>query len=452
MNKTAAFLSLGCKVNSYETEAIRGMFEAAGYHIVDFKDIADVYVVNTCTVTNIADRKSRQMLHQAKKRNPDAIIAAVGCYVQADEENLSKDSSVDLIVGNNKKSEILQLVEGLRIKRDRIKDEELDINDSMVVDIGAENEYEDLEVMSTMEKIRAFIKIQDGCNRFCSYCIIPYVRGRVRSRDVVDILKEITKLAENGYKEFVLTGIHLSSFGIERLNKADELYELMPLASLLKSISKIPGVSRIRLGSLEPRIITEDFVKEIAGIEQFCPHFHLSLQSGSNTVLKRMNRKYSAGEYEEKVQLIRRYFANPAFTTDIIVGFPGETQEEFEETLDFVKKIGFSQIHVFKYSKRAGTKAATMPNQISKEVMQERSNILIDLAEEMSRDYKELFLGRIEKVLVEEEVVIDGVEYQLGHNERYLKLAIPTNENLVNQIIPVEVEKVLTKDILLCKK
>ena len=452
MNKTAAFLSLGCKVNSYETEAIRGMFEAAGYHIVDFKDIADVYVVNTCTVTNIADRKSRQMLHQAKKRNPDAIIAAVGCYVQADEENLSKDSSVDLIVGNNKKSEILQLVEGLRIKRDRIKDEELDINDSMVVDIGAENEYEDLEVMSTMEKIRAFIKIQDGCNRFCSYCIIPYVRGRVRSRDVVDILKEITKLAENGYKEFVLTGIHLSSFGIERLNKADELYELMPLASLLKSISKIPGVSRIRLGSLEPRIITEDFVKEIAGIEQFCPHFHLSLQSGSNTVLKRMNRKYSAGEYEEKVQLIRRYFANPAFTTDIIVGFPGETQEEFEETLDFVKKIGFSQIHVFKYSKRAGTKAATMPNQISKEVMQERSNILIDLAEEMSRDYKELFLGRIEKVLVEEEVVIDGVEYQLGHNERDLKLAIPTNENLVNQIIPVEVEKVLTKDILLCKK
>ena len=452
MNKTAAFLSLGCKVNSYETEAIRGMFEAAGYHIVDFKDIADVYVVNTCTVTNIADRKSRQMLHQAKKRNPDAIIAAVGCYVQADEENLSKDSSVDLIVGNNKKSEILQLVEGLRIKRDRIKDEELDINDSMVVDIGAENEYEDLEVMSTMEKIRAFIKIQDGCNRFCSYCIIPYVRGRVRSRDVVDILKEITKLAENGYKEFVLTGIHLSSFGIERLNKADELYELMPLASLLKSISKIPGVSRIRLGSLEPRIITEDFVKEIAGIEQFCPHFHLSLQSGSNTVLKRMNRKYSAGEYEEKVQLIRRYFANPAFTTDIIVGFPGETQEEFEETLDFVKKIGFSQIHVFKYSKRAGTKAATMPNQISKEVMQERSNILIDLAEEMSRDYKELFLGRIEKVLVEEEVVIDGVEYQLGHNERYLKLAIPTNENLVKQIIPVEVEKVLTKDILLCKK
>lgn len=452
MNKRAAFMSLGCKVNSYETEAIRGMFEAAGYNIVDFKDVADVYIVNTCTVTNIADRKSRQMLHQAKKRNPDAIITAVGCYVQADEENLSKDKSVDLVVGNNKKSEILKLVESYRMKKSKSDDDLYDLNDSIVVDISSENEYEDLEVMSTMEKIRAFIKIQDGCNRFCSYCIIPYVRGRVRSREDKDILNEITKLAKNGYKEFVLTGIHLSSFGLERLNNADELYELMPLASLLMFISKIPGVSRIRLGSLEPRIITEDFVKEISGIEQFCPHFHLSLQSGSNTVLKRMNRKYTAEEYESKVQLIRKYFDNPAFTTDVIVGFPGETQEEFEETLDFVKNIGFSHIHVFKYSKRAGTKAATMPNQIPTDTMQERSNILINLAEEMSRDYKELFLGRIEKILVEEEVLINGLTYQVGHNERYLKLAIQTKENLVNQILSVEVDKALSKDILLCKK
>lgn len=452
MNKTAAFLSLGCKVNSYETEAIRGMFEAADYNIVDFKDVADVYIVNTCTVTNIADRKSRQMLHQAKKRNPDAIITAVGCYVQADEEKLSNDSSVDLIVGNNRKSEILQLVESLRMKRKNNTDALANINDSRVVDIGAEKDYENLEVMSTMDKVRAFIKIQDGCNRFCSYCIIPYVRGRVRSRDDKDILKEITKLAMNGYKEFVLTGIHLSSYGIERLDNTDQLYELMPLASLIKSISAIPGVSRIRLGSLEPRIITEDFVKEIAGVEQFCPHFHLSLQSGSDTVLSRMNRKYTAEEYESRVQLIRKYFDKPAFTTDVIVGFPGESQEKFNETLDFVSRIGFSHIHVFKYSKRAGTKAATMPNQISNDIMQERSNILINLAEEMSSGYKKLFLGRIEKILIEEEVVINGIKYLIGHNERYLKLAIPAEDNLINQILSVQVEKALTNDILLCKK
>lgn len=448
MNKTAAFLSLGCKVNSYETEAIRGMFEASGYKIVDFKELADVYVVNTCTVTNIADRKSRQMLHQARKRNPDAVIAAVGCYVQAAEEDLLKDSSVDLVVGNNKKSELLGLVENYRLERDNHND----VNDSVVVDIGSERVYEELEVMSTMDKTRAFIKIQDGCNRFCSYCIIPYVRGRVRSRDEGDILKEITKLTQIGYKEFVLTGIHLSSYGIDKLDDVDGLYKLMPLASLLKSISKIPGVSRIRLGSLEPRIITEEFVKELAGIEQFSPHFHLSLQSGSNTVLKRMNRKYSAEEYYEKVELLRRYFKNPAFTTDVIVGFPGESNEEFEETFDFVKRIGFSDIHVFKYSRREGTKAANMPNQIPKDIMQERSNKLIGLAERMAKDYQELFMGRIEKILVEEELIIDGVRYQVGHNERYLKLAILTDDNYVNQILEVSVENHLTKDILVCKK
>lgn len=452
MNKTAAFLSLGCKVNSYETEAIRGMFEAAGYNIVDFKDIADVYVVNTCTVTNMADRKSRQMLHQARKRNPDAVITAVGCYVQAAEEDLLKDSSVDLVVGNNKKSEILKLVENYRMERDNDDDLQSEIGDSIVVDIAAENMYEELEVISTMEKTRAFIKIQDGCNRFCSYCIIPYVRGRVRSRDEQDILSEITKLSEMGYKEFVLTGIHLSSYGIDRLDDVNKLYELMPLASLIKSISKIPGIDRIRLGSLEPRIITVEFVSKISGIEQFCPHFHLSLQSGSDSVLKRMNRKYSAEEYEEKVKIIRKYFDNPAFTTDIIVGFPGETEEEFMETMGFVARIGFSNIHVFKYSRREGTKAAVMPNQIPNEIMQQRSNTLIELTEEMSNDYKEKFLGRIEKILVEEAAIINGRKYQVGHNERYLKLAIPTDENLTNQILNVTVEKVLTNDMLLCKK
>lgn len=444
MDRTAAFLTLGCKVNSYETEAIRGMFEGAGYEVVDFKDIADVYVVNTCTVTNIADRKSRQMLHQAKKRNPEAIIIAVGCYVQAAEEDLLKDSSVDLVVGNNRKSEIVKLVESYRVQKD--------VSNDMVIDIGAESEYEELSIISTMDKTRAFIKIQDGCNRFCSYCIIPYVRGRVRSRNEEEILAEITNLSKAGYKEVVLTGIHISSYGTDRLTNVDDVYKDMPLASLIKGIGKIQGIERIRLGSLEPRIITDEFVREIAGVEQFCPHFHLSLQSGSNTVLERMNRKYSADVYEEKVQLIRKHFERPAFTTDVIVGFPGETESEFEETLEFVQRIGFSAIHVFKYSKRAGTKAAKMTDQIQENIKNQRSNQLIAAASKMTKDYKSIFMGRIEKILIEEVVMIEGISYQLGHNERYLKLAIMAEENLVNQIIEVKIEKDLTEDILLCKR
>jgi len=440
MKKTAAFLTLGCKVNSYETEAIRGMFEAAGYEIVDFKELADVYVVNTCTVTNIADRKSRQMLHQARKRNPEAIIAAVGCYVQAKEEELLNDSSVDLVIGNNRKSEIVRLVEKYISDKNSY---------NMVVDIDEEKEYEDLHIISTMERTRAFIKIQDGCNRFCSYCIIPYVRGRVRSRDEEDILAEINKLAGMGYKEFVLTGIHISSYGTDgKIKKEDN--DDMPLAKLIKAISVIPGVERIRLGSLEPRIITEAFVKEMAGVKQFCPHFHLSLQSGSDSVLMRMNRKYTAEEYEEKVRLIRKYFDIPAFTTDVIVGFPGETEEEFKETLDFVQRIGFSHIHVFKYSKREGTIAAKMPNQIPEAIKQQRSNELISVAKKMSMDYKALFLGRIEKILFEEEEEIDGVKYQIGHNERYVKFALKSDENLINRIVQVKTDKLLTDDLLLC--
>lgn len=441
MKRTAAFLSLGCKVNSYETEAIRGMFEAAGYEVIDFKEVADVYVVNTCTVTNIADRKSRQMLHQAKKRNPNAIIVAVGCYVQAAEEDLLKDTSVDLVVGNNKKSEIIRLVENYRTQSN---------SRNMVVDIGSESEYEELTVISTMEKTRAFIKIQDGCNRFCSYCIIPYVRGRVRSRNEEDILEEINKLAKLGYKEFVLTGIHISSYGTDKLDKGEDVYKLMPLASLIKSISLIPGIERIRLGSLEPRIITEEFVQVISKVKQFCPHFHLSLQSGSDSVLKRMNRKYSAQEYFEKVIILRKYFDKPAFTTDVIVGFPGETEEEFKETLEFVQKIKFSNIHVFKYSQRAGTIAAKMPDQIPEDIKQQRSNELIAVTEQMAREYKELFMGKIEEMLVEEEVIIEGVKYQVGHNERYLKLAIQSEEDLTNQILKIRVEKALSKEILLC--
>ena len=442
MKKTAAFLSLGCKVNSYETEAMRESFVSAGYDIVDFKELADVYVINTCTVTNIADRKSRQMLHQAKKRNPEAIIAAVGCYVQASEEALLEDSSVDIVVGNNKKSDIVTLVE--RYQESRNKEE-------LVVDINQEREYENLMVSSTMDKTRVFIKIQDGCNRFCSYCIIPYVRGRVRSRDFEDILAEIKELADKGYKEFVLTGIHISSYGTDKKNVEDEDKERMPLAELIVEVGKIDGIERIRLGSLEPRIITEPFVQKIAGVKQFCPHFHLSLQSGSNSVLKRMNRKYSADEYYEKVLLLKKYFDNPAFTTDIIVGFPGETDEEFQETLEFVKKIGFSQIHVFKYSQRAGTVAAKMPDQIPQIKKNERSNALTEVATAMSKEYKALFKGRIEKILIEEEIEIGDKKYQIGHNERYLKLAIDSNHNYTNTIKEAKVIKDLTDEILYCE-
>lgn len=440
MKKTAAFLSLGCKVNSYETEAMRGMFEAAGYDIVDFKETADVYVVNTCTVTNIADRKSRQMLHQAKKRNPEAIIAAVGCYVQAAEEALLEDSAVDIVVGNNKKSDIVMMVE--RYRSSNTKEE-------LITDINGERDYETLNVINTMEKTRAFIKIQDGCNRFCSYCIIPYVRGRVRSRKEEDILSEITELAARGYKEFVLTGIHISSYGTDFMTEEDTEHNRMPLAELITKVSRIQGIERIRLGSLEPRIITEDFVKVIASIRQFCPHFHLSLQSGSNSVLKRMNRKYMAEEYLDRVELLKKYFEHPAFTTDVIVGFPGETEAEFEETKEFVKKVGFSHIHVFKYSKRAGTKAAVMEDQIPEEVKNIRSNDLITLAETMSEEYKALFMGKIEKILVEEEINIEGKIYQIGHNERYLKLAIQNDKDMTNEIIAVKIKDKLTDEILL---
>lgn len=447
MKKTAAFLSLGCKVNSYETEAMRGMFESAGYDIVDFKERADVYVINTCTVTNIADRKSRQMLHQAKKRNPNAVIAAVGCYVQAAEEALLEDSAVDLVVGNNKKADIVTMVERCLIGSEK---------EELIVDMAKEQEYEALHVITTMEKTRAFIKIQDGCNRFCSYCIIPYVRGRVRSRDEEDILAEITRLADKGYKEIVLTGIHLSSYGTDRNKKGDhhemqDSFEAMPLATLITRIGKIDGIKRIRLGSLEPRIITREFLEAIASVEQFCPHFHLSLQSGSDGVLRRMNRKYSAQEYYDRVVMIKEYFENPSFTTDVIVGFPGETQEEFEETKRFIQKVEFSHIHVFKYSKRAGTKAADMPNQIAEEIKNQRSNEIIILSEMMAKEYKQRFMGKIEKILMEEQMTLDGINYQVGHNERYLKIAVACEQDLSNQLINGKIIGTLNDEILLCE-
>ena len=441
MKQTVAFCTLGCKVNTYETEAMCSMFETRGYKIVDFKEIADVYVVNTCTVTNIADRKSRQMLHQAKKRNPQAVIVAVGCYVQAAEETLLKDNAVDLIVGNNNKSDVVAMVE--RYFNSQSKEE-------LVMDLNQNEIYEDLNVITTMEKTRAFIKIQDGCNRFCSYCIIPYVRGRVRSREEKDILAEIQQLAKKGYKEVVLTGIHISSYGIDRKDK--EQNNPMPLAELLKKISNINGIKRIRLGSLEPGIISEEFVKEISSIKEFCPHFHLSLQSGSDTVLQRMNRKYTAKEYHQKVELLRKYFENPAFTTDIIVGFPGETEQEFKETLDFVQKVGFSQIHVFKYSKREGTKAAKFPDQILDVIKSERSNQLLLVTNQMAQEYQKQFLGKIEKILLEEEITLEGKKYQIGHNTRYLKLAVMDDCNRTNQIVTAKICNTITEDIMLCER
>ena len=440
--KKAALHNLGCKVNSYETEAMQQLLENAGYEIVPFAEGADVYIINTCSVTNIADRKSRQMLHQAKKRNPEAVIAAAGCYVQASEEELIKDNAVDLIIGNNKKSDVVAMVE--RYFESRNKEE-------LVSDIWTELDYEELQISSTLEKTRAFIKIQDGCNRFCSYCIIPYVRGRVRSREEQEVLSEIEGLAKKGYQEIVLTGIHISSYGTDRLKGEEEGTIRHPLAELIVKIGQIPGIERIRIGSLEPRIITEEFVQIIAGVRQFCPHFHLSLQSGSDTVLSRMNRKYSAEEYYEKVKLLKQYFDNPAFTTDVIVGFPQETEEEFQETCNFVQRIGFSHIHVFKFSKREGTKAATMTGQLSEEIKHQRSNRLITIAARMSEEYKALFMGKIEKILIEEEITVDGEVYQTGHNERYQKLAIRSCEDLSNRIITAKVGKDLNGEILLCE-
>ena len=331
MKNKVAFLTLGCKVNSYETEAMRGLFEENGYESVEFKEIADIYVVNTCTVTHIADRKSRQMLRQAKKRNPEAIIIAVGCYVQSSEEELLEDSAVDIVLGNNKKSDIINVVNQYKAGKG---------HGEYLVDINKESEYEDLNVATALEKTRAVIKIQDGCNRFCSYCIIPYVRGRVRSRKIEDVLEEVKRLADNGYKEFVLTGIHLSSYGIDFPDTKD-IHEENPLAELIVKVANIAGVERIRLGSLEPRIITRKFVQKIANVDEFCPHFHLSLQSGSNSVLGRMNRKYTSEEYYDKIILLREYFEKPAFTTDIIVGFPGETDENLKKAWSLSRKSAF---------------------------------------------------------------------------------------------------------------
>lgn len=461
--KTVAFLTLGCKVNSYETDGMEKLFTEAGYKITEFNDKASIYVINTCTVTNIADRKSRQMLHKAKKNNPEGIVVAVGCYAQASKETLEVDEAIDIVVGNNQKKNIVAIVENY--KNDANENE-------VVININKEQDYEELTIESVGEKTRAYIKIQDGCNQFCSYCIIPYARGRVRSRKPEDVIAEVIRIANKGYKEVVLTGIHLSSYGIDFKSKDDTMSKIQideeniigvdyqgngkehhnkELLQLIMDISKVDGIQRIRLGSLEPRIITEEFANTLAANHKFCPHFHLSLQSGSNTTLKRMNRRYSAEEYYEKCELLRRYFENPAITTDIIVGFPGETNDEFIESKEFANSIAFAQMHIFKYSKRKGTKAESMPNQVEESIKHERSNILIELEARLNKEYKQQFMDRIEKILVEEEIEIDGEKYQIGHNERYLKIAFSSQEDYVNQIVQGKINGNLTDEILFCK-
>ena len=428
MGKKAALHNLGCKVNAYETEAMQELLEQAGYEIVQFQEKADVYIINTCTVTNMADRKSRQMLHRARKMNPEAVVAACGCYVQEKPDEAA--DCVDIVIGNNRKKEIVRILEEYENSRDGEKKRPGEpLKD--LVDIGHTKEYEELSLSRTAEHTRAYIKVQDGCNQFCSYCIIPYARGRVRSRSKAHVLEEVQALAVAGYQEVVLTGIHLSSYGID--NGED-------LLSLILAVHEVEGIRRIRLGSLEPRIITEEFVRTISGLPKMCPHFHLSLQSGCTETLKRMNRRYTAEEYFEKCELLRKYFHEPALTTDVIVGFPGETQEEFEASRAFVDKVDFYETHVFKYSRREGTKAAVMPDQVPEPVKAERSAILLELSKKKQKAYEERLLGTTQEVLIEEEIERDGEIWQVGHTREYVKAGIKSRENLVNQLVPVEIE------------
>ena len=422
--KKVALHNLGCKVNAYETEAMQEMLEHAGYEIVPFQEGADIYVINTCTVTNIADRKSRQMLHRARKMNPEAVVVAAGCYVQAQAEKQVIDPCIDIVLGNNKKQDLLTALQAYEEAHGDLRE---------VIDINHTKEYENLHLTKQGEHTRAYIKVQDGCNQFCSYCIIPYARGRVRSRAKEDVVAEVTDLAKNGYQEVVLTGIHLSSYGIDFENEDN-------LLSLIRAVHEIEGIKRIRLGSLEPRIITEEFVQAIAALPKMCPHFHLSLQSGCNETLKRMNRRYTSEEFYEKCEILRKYFEKPALTTDVIVGFPQETEEEFETTYEFLKKICFYETHIFKYSKREGTKAAVMQGQIPEQIKAKRSARLIELGEKNRRAYEESFLGKTVEVLVEEKSDVNGKEMWTGHTKEYMKIALESEKNLQNCILNVQIK------------
>ncbi|HIY55326.1 MAG TPA: tRNA (N(6)-L-threonylcarbamoyladenosine(37)-C(2))-methylthiotransferase MtaB [Candidatus Dorea merdavium] len=422
--RKAALHNLGCKVNAYETEAMQELLEQAGYQIVPFEEQADVYIINTCTVTNVADRKSRQMIHRARKRNPGAVIVAAGCYVQT-KDTAGLDADIDIVIGNNKKKEIARVLE------DYFQEKGAGAKKIERVDIGHTSEYEDLTVSHTAGHTRVFLKVQDGCNQFCSYCIIPYARGRVRSRSREEVVAEVRRLAERGYKEVVLTGIHLSSYGTDI---GDDLL------SLILSVHQVEGICRIRLGSLEPGIITEEFARTLSECPKFCPHFHLSLQSGCDATLKRMNRRYDTAQYEEKCQILRKYFQDPALTTDVIVGFPGETEKEFEASRAFVDRINFYETHIFKYSRREGTRAAVMDGQVPDSVKTQRSALLLELGQKKQREYEEKLLGTAREVLMEESVVIGGETWQVGHTKEYVKIGRKTEEDLSNQLVNVEIE------------
>ncbi len=403
MGNKVALHNLGCKVNAYEIEAMQQLLEEAGYEIVPFEPGADIYVINTCTVTNIADRKSRQMLHKAKKMNPEAIVVATGCYVQTGGEKLEKDEAIDLVLGNNQK---INIVEALAEYAENKPG-----HGSHVIKINQTKEYEELSIDHTAEHVRAYIKVQDGCNQFCTYCIIPYARGRVRSRNIESVLKEVRALAEKGYKEVVLTGIHLSSYGVDFPEEKKET-----LLSLIRAVHEIEGIRRIRLGSLEPGIVTREFAEGIAALPKVCPHFHLSLQSGCDETLERMNRRYRSGEYRERCELLREVYGNPALTTDVIVGFPQESEEEFRKSYDFVDSIRFYETHIFKYSRRQGTKAAAMDGQLTEAEKSFRSEKMIELHHRHAGDYEKSMLGKNLEVLIEEEYTKDGRTWYLGHS------------------------------------
>ena len=455
--KTVAFHTLGCKVNTYETEAMQQLMESAGYRCVEFGERADVYIVNTCSVTNIADRKSRQMLHRARKMNEDAIVVAAGCYVESAKNKIDEDLSIDIIVGNNNKNDIVNIIN--EYLQDKIKNK-------FIIDINKETEYEEFNISKINDHTRAFIKVQDGCNQFCSYCIIPFTRGRVRSRKMENIIDEVKSLSASGYKEIVLTGIHLSSYGVDFLDESynkrmekltqteesdEEFVTKNELLCLIENIANIEGIERVRIGSLEPRIIQENFIKSLSKIDKFCPHFHLSLQSGCDKTLKSMNRKYTADEFYEGVKLIRKYFASPAITTDIIVGFPGETKKDFEESKTFVEKVQFYETHIFPYSIREGTKAANMPQVDGNEKVR-RANILNEINLKNQKEFRALRIGKEDELLCEEIFIKDGIEYFTGYTKEYVKVAVLNSDLKTNDIVSGRIVDFLTDDILLLEK
>ncbi len=411
--KSVALHSLGCKVNRYETDVMSQMLQESGYNIVAFDEKADIYIINTCSVTQIADHKSRQMLHRAKRKNPDSVVVACGCYVETDKDRIKEDDSIDLIVGNNKKKNIVEILAEYFAEEEKEKT----AGGISMTDINAPGqEYEQMELGHMPGHTRAYIKIQDGCNQFCSYCIIPYARGRIRSRLEADILSEVKNLAAEGCKEIVLTGIHVSSYGVDRGEPE--------LLQLLQKLNEIDGIERIRLSSLEPRVITEEMAKGMAALGKVCPHFHLSLQSGCDNTLKRMNRHYTAAEYMDGVKELRKAYENPAITTDIIVGFPGETESDFEESRKFAEDINFYEMHVFKYSPRKGTVAAKMEDQLTDKEKTARSSVLLNMTKQQSKDFRSLFIGKKETILWEDVEKIGNESYLIGLTTRYVRVAI----------------------------